>query len=519
MPDYAKHYQHIQRLVSLTIAPELPDAIAAVVLLDHLSALAAETTLPATAVAALDPVSVPVFRPRDIIAMALQAEEPPSLGRLHALLDRRFEEHRERRAGEDPGSRVRAVRDAMPAADPAHADVWAELGRHLAAIRDRLTARLQEASPLADQASQAFDSSHRDAETQLANYRRAAARPKAEAAWWKILRAGGVWWIVPALIAALLYLIGQPALRAAFAGAVAATAVALWARRLGEASANPATALARVTPRLCAPAADALATWFELREETAVAAAGLERLAAINNLLRPELEAGTAITANLASIRQILVRHLDQVSEGPLEEPRPGLVRVTGAEVARALAAGANLSSPDLSLVPSRELPAAELAPTAQALLAHIRSQLPEVALPAALAAVESLAGGRLLLEQYLRMLVASATSAARLKPGTRLDRSLCPEMLSIGLPEGASSSLVPLVARLFPQAPIMAAFRPGRLEILYDIANASRDQLRITEMAEDAYVQATALERQLWHLPRRYRGLHGEPQPDLRAV
>ena len=525
MPDYAKHCQHIQRIVSLSIAPELPDAVAALRLLRLESWSAAETPLPVAAVAELHPIpsDAPSFsgRVREIIQLAMEAEEPLSLGRLQDLVERRWEEWQARRRVPAGALRAQVVCDAMPNPESAHAVAWVGLRRRLEKSRDEAVEREAELGERSREAAEAFETRRRDAEIQLASYRRAAQPTAAPPILLNALRAGGVWWAVPVLLATLLYLIGQPAWLTLVSGAVAALLVGLRAARAKPLEPVGTTPLARISARVCAPAAEALVRWCELREQSAEAAAAAEHHAELRTGLAAELALGVQVCDNRDKIRNALQKRVELLPIGPLEELRPGLVQITGRDVARHLAERlGGTSDGNLQVdVPARELAADEVTAVVDAILLAVRQGQPEVTLHAAVAAVEAQEDGRMLLAAHLRMLANTATSAARLKPGARLDRTICPEMLSVGLPGGVADPLVEFVTRTFPQAPIMASFRRERMEILYDIANVNREQLRITQMAEQAYSKSSALERRLWHLPRRYRGARQDVEAEPLAV
>ena len=87
------------------------------------------------------------------------------------------------------------------------------------------------------------------------------------------------------------------------------------------------------------------------------------------------------------------------------------------------------------------------------------------------------------------------------------VDRTLCPEFLCIGLPDGDKDALVPLIRRTFPGARIVQASTEA-IEIIYRVHNLSRDHLAIHARSEDAYTRATGLERRLWHFPHRLTAL-----------
>lgn len=184
----------------------------------------------------------------------------------------------------------------------------------------------------------------------------------------------------------------------------------------------------------------------------------------------------------------------------PLVEARPGCVLLTGKIIVDAL-------------LDSRRDRLDRIPPSAAGSAVTIMSAASEAIGPITISdAMQIMANDPITcsqLDYHLRHnLELLARSVMNVRPGVGINRSLCPEFLSIGLPAGDKDPLVPFVRRAFPGAGIITGSSPDGLEITYRAHNLTRGHLALHERSTAAYANATSLERALWHFPRRLPAL-----------
>jgi hypothetical protein len=209
-------------------------------------------------------------------------------------------------------------------------------------------------------------------------------------------------------------------------------------------------------------------------------------------------------------VYSLLRTALKSAPTGPIEEVYPGHARIAGATVAARLAAKAQSAALFLESLEATGKPILSVDMTASAIQAQLIAAAGQIAgrmtFAQAFRMVAEDAELSTLMAGHVLHLAGQAAQAVELRAGERLDRSVSADALTVAVPPDTMDAAATFLAMNLPAATVTDGFAEGRMQFVYQVHNLAREQLLVTESSAKAYGNTSALERQLWHFPRRYR-------------
>lgn len=493
----SQHIVNTQVVVRIAKDPHLEEHTALLAVdaaLHRCRAAAPEAPLPVPVWLDASPPFVPLAAP--VIEAALASDERFNMARLRRVLDLRLEDHL-RQPAVDPAEVERGAAE-LRASVAAHSDsrnpyTEVQAWRQLSGLLQRVAQGPVQAADPAELLAAAEDSI-RIAESRTASWDREPGSRSVIPTWSSAAAA-------LLLLFGCVFALGLSVLTAALVCAVAGTATWFWSRRTADTVEAP-DPLNRMRKRLLAEPARLLALYYDARAQAASAARRAQLAAELRGRLTdPGLE------ERLADLEEEVRRRVEAIPDAPFREIRFGCSWLGGREVAAAV-----LHRRAINAISQGPLAVSNAAAACDQLVAAAKAEIGPLSMVDA-------AGDRpdVLLRPRLQALQVDARMPLALRPGVLLDRRMCPESWSIGVPRGCPS-LTTLVRTVFPRAAVHDAFAPDSIEVVYNIRNLSHAHLQSHVRAASPYRASSAMEHQVSHYPRRLCALQecsSAPNPD----
>jgi hypothetical protein len=419
-----------------------------------------------------------------VIDAALAREERFDLARVGRVLELRLKER---------------LRQPAPAAEGAAAEIRAAIAAIASPRNPYVEARAwRQVSGLLQGAAQ-FPAAAADVAELLAVAEQAARTTESRAAAFDsapdLSGAIRVRWTGAVALVVLfmcMFALGVLPLLAALACAVAGAAGWWWFRHGGKAAAatDPAN---RLRKKLLDEPARLLGAYYDARSEAAQREQRARFAEEVRALLRePGLE------ERLTNLEKEVRRRVEAIPELPFREVRFGCTLLGGRELAAAIVCRRGIDAIWRGPVDLTDTVAA-----CDQLVASARAEIGRLTLAEAL-------GERpeVLLRPRLQALQVDARMPLALRPGMLMDRRMCPESWSIGVPADAPG-LMGIVRSVFPRAAMHDAFMPDSVEVVYVIRNLCHAHLQSHIRAEAPYRASSPMEHQVSHYPRRLCAIH----------
>jgi hypothetical protein len=292
--------------------------------------------------------------------------------------------------------------------------------------------------------------------------------------------------------------------------ALAFVAVLLWCMsklKSAQPRAQVPVALVDMARDCTTPVLEKMVRVYEAREAALTASVRAAKAAAVLAGIACDVAEAVGVRRRLDAVESSLRTALASAPGGPIEEVYPGHARIAGSSVAARLAAEAG-GNTAVFLARFEAILSAGL--TATAIEVELTAAAGQLAGPLTFAQVfRAVAEDNeicTLLAGHVLHLAGQAAQAVELRAGERLDRSVSADALTVAVPPGAMGAVTAFLAMNLPAATVTDGFAEDRVQFVYQVHNLAREQLLVTESSTKAYGDASALERQLWHFPRRYR-------------